>query len=371
MKRTNLILGVLALVLAIPTWLTLRDDRTIFVSLDDVPALFEGFTAANVAVVDVAVPQRGEDGAAVRDDNGNLQFDSVRLQRVDQDDEAAWILSGDTPLAGVPVRYEMVRDLILEPLGEVQLGDEAIVRRDAAPDDLRRFGLADDQATRIRCYGAANPPPIVAELLLGSDASGGQVGEDAVRGYFVRAADSNDVVLHERVYWLLSVEPNAWIDRKAFTLPVDEAVEVVLCNRDTRAQDRYPDDRCVVARASATAPDWERREGAEDRGAVRNTEIHGFLRSLSSLTVEQFLEPLPGAGPELDALLGRYGLARPQTWVEVALADGTRLRVEVGNEVPGQNQYYVRLSTIPFVVTAGEWVLSALVRDPTDWFEPR
>ncbi|MGA1523784.1 MAG: hypothetical protein ACO4CZ_07435, partial [Planctomycetota bacterium] len=44
LARANVALTIVALVLAVPTWLTLRGDSTLFTEYEDIPRLFPGFT---------------------------------------------------------------------------------------------------------------------------------------------------------------------------------------------------------------------------------------------------------------------------------------------------------------------------------------
>ena len=359
MLRMNLVLAAIAVVLAIPTWWTLRHDRVTFVDVDDVPLLFRGFTPEHVTTVTVSRAARDPNGAAVRDDQGQLVTDEIRLVRTDVDDRSRWALGGEDPLAGVAVDGAKVQDRVLAHLAAIRRAGDALVEEGAAPDSLERYGLDEASATRIRCFDPSGN--VVADLFRGDDASRGRVGEDVVRGYFVRAADSTDVLLYEESYWVIDVERAAWVEKRVLPFALDRAVEVTLKN---------PKGTMTVVCPDLQAERWEARRAPDGVGPVRNTEVRALLQSLAGLRVEQFVEALP-ADPDLRRqLLAEHGLDEPRVTAEVVVDDGARFRLEVGGKVAGQNTYWALAEGVPFLVWIGDWVLGPFERNPRAFFDP-
>ncbi|MBK8977619.1 MAG: DUF4340 domain-containing protein [Planctomycetes bacterium] len=373
MLRINLVLLALAVVLAVPTWLTLRGDRTVFVDTAEVPAMFPGFTPQNVYGIRIDVPRRGEDGQPLRNADGQPIYESLGMARADADDATAWVLAGqDEPLQGVHVPYERIRDVVLDPIASIRLDRQSLVAESVDAAGLERYGLAPHQAIVVHCF---DPQGVaLADLCIGADASAGRVGEDAVRGYFVRREGASDVVLYERAIWLVSAAREQWIDRRPLDAMPGDVVEVAIENRLTRADARLATKRVAVARDTQRNGVWVRREGPEAVGAVRNTEVDAFVTTLLRLEIQGYVQALPADPQQRDAALAQFGLADPRIEVEVGLADGRRLRIEVGDQVRRdgvlQNERYLLIDTIPFLLSAGDWVVAALERDPTLWFEP-
>ncbi len=354
LMRANIVLAVAAAGLAVPTWLTIQADRTEFTSFEDIPKLFPGFTPDNVKAVVISTVKKGEDGEPVKDQNGKVQRDGIQLQRTDD----GWVLA-NTDIAGVKVRPEVVRDRVFDNLDRIRVDDKAIVRENATPDELKEFGLAEDQAVLVQCFDAANRP--LAQLLIGKDAAGGKAGKDVVRGFYVRSADSSDVVLYEQSYWQIDADRDQWVDRMPVHFDVDKAVHVELHN---------PKGDVAFERSGVDSPDWKKVAGPDDVGAVRNGEVRAFVQTISQIQVQKYVKRLPPVGPQRTAAVGEFGLATPEVTVTVKLADGTEHRVAVGSQVQGQNQYYLMASSADFLLAVGDWIVSPLERDPATFFDP-
>lgn len=375
MWKANLWLGAMAVLLAVPTWLTLRGDRTTFVDAADAPLLFAGFTPENVYGIRIEVPRLGPDGEPVEGPQGEAEREALTLVRADVDDPRAWVLGGeDERLAGLPVSFERVRDRVLEPLGAIRVAEDTLVREDAGPEALARYRLDVGRATVLRCVDAQGT--VVADLRVGADASRGQVGEGAVRGYFVRKADSGDVVLFERAVWTLPAAREQWIQRAPLRVGAEEVVGIAVSNPLTRRDDDLPRGRLRIGRGDPEDPVWAVREGPPKRDVVRNGEVFAFLQTLARFRIQQYVEPLPEAGSgDRDTFLAEYGLADPRLVLDLERAAGEPLHIEVGDKVwrdgAEQNERYARISGVPFLVTVGDWVLAPLERDPvSSWLEP-
>jgi hypothetical protein len=356
MFRTNVVLAILALVLAIPTAWTLYQDRTVFTEYEDIPRLFPGFTRENVRGLVVSIPRRGADGKVETSAEGEVVRDALQMVRGEQD----WVVTGQSPMAGVPVRAAQVYERVLQHLESIRRDGDALVQVDARPEDLARYGLRDEDAILLQCFDQSSRP--VAELYVGHDASRGQAGEDVVRGFFVRAKDSADVVLYEQTYWVLDVDPAQWYERTPLRFSVEDAVGVRIRNLKGEVGFR---------RASAADPDWTAVDAPAETGAVRNGEVRAFVQSLSMLSIQEYQARLPDDPGQRGEVLAQRGLADPDFWAEVELADGTRHRIAVGGPVGGRNERHLSISSVDFVMTVGEWIVARFEKDPAAaFFDP-
>src|SRR5688572_12639184 len=90
LSTRNVVLAVLAGVLAVPTFLQLRRDADAFVDLATVPLLFDGFTADNVTQLFLGQPKKEQPAP---DPNNPQQpkvaYDQLALQRSDK----GWMLA--------------------------------------------------------------------------------------------------------------------------------------------------------------------------------------------------------------------------------------------------------------------------------------
>ncbi|MCC6783464.1 MAG: DUF4340 domain-containing protein [Planctomycetes bacterium] len=354
MLKSNLILLLVALVLAIPTGLTIWSERGNFTDVTELARLFPGFTRANVRAIGIAVPVRDEKGTLVRDEKGEPKRVITQFVRTESD----WAIA-EGPLAGAPVRDDRIFERILQHVEAIPRDSEALVLADGSPEQLARYGLDAESATEIRCMDGSQR--LIAELLIGKDASAGRVGKEVVRGFFVRARDSADVVLYEHEYWVIDPDPQAWLDRSPLRLPIDEVLRVHV---------KAPKGEVAFVRASRETPDWSKELGPDDVGAPRNSEVRALVQTIAAFNVHEYGARLPADG-SLDAILAERGLTAPKIFAEAQLADGRKVRLHIGNQVPGKNEYWVRCSSVEFLLTAGDWVVSSFDRSADRYFDPK
>ncbi len=353
MWKSNVILAIVALLLAIPTGLTVWSERAVFTDVAELQLLFPGFTRANVRGVGISSPVRDENGQIARDEKGEPKRSITQFVRTDRD----WVIA-EEPLKGAPVRDDRIFERVLQHVEAIRRDEEALVLSDGTPEQLARYGLSPEEAIEVRCVDAQGR--MLAELMIGKDASAGRVGADVVRGFFVRARDSSDVVLYEQNYWVLDTDPQQWCDRNPLRFAVDDALRVHV---------KAPKGEVVFRRAGREAPDWTMERGPDDVGAVRNAEVRALLQTIASFNVQDYQQRLPQDG-SADTLLAEHGLIAPKIFAEVELADGRKLRFDVGRQVPGKNEYWIRISSIEFLLTAGDWVVTRFDRDPEQYFDP-
>ncbi|MFO1051869.1 MAG: DUF4340 domain-containing protein [Planctomycetota bacterium] len=357
MIRANIILAIVAVLLAVPTTLTLWKERSSFTDIAESKLLLAGFTRANVRGVGISVPVYDGKGELAKDEKGELQRKELYVVRTND----GWRLADtNSNLMGPPVQDETVFERIFRHLESIRSDDKSLVLADATNEQLARYGLDDEHAVEIRCVDGAQPSRLLAELMIGKDASAGRVGKDVVRGFYVRTRDSNDVVLYEQDYWLLDPDPKTWVDRNPLRFDVDQA---------TRLEVRSPKGAFAVTRKSADTADWERESGPEDVGAVINSEVRGLLQAIRAVDVQEYRDRVV-PGPDFDKLVAERGLDNPSIRIDVTLSGGQRITLAVGRQLPGKNEYWLRVSTLDFLLTAGDWVVTRFDRDPASLFGP-
>lgn len=354
MRRANWVLFLIALVLAIPTVLTLRSERVAFASFEDSQLLLAGFTRANVRAFGISVPRFDARGELVRDERGQALRSVSQFARTND----GWMLADVGAFSGIPVPEEMVFDRVLRHLESIRRDEKALVAVDASPAELARYGLDEEHAVEIRCVdGQGN---MLAELLVGKDASAGRLDPNAVRAFFVRTRDSSDVVLYEQDHWLLDPTPATWFDKKPLDIAVDEVVRVRLLG---------PRGEFEVRRNGRDDWDWQKTIGPEEAGAPFAAEIRGLIQAIAGLEIADYREPVAQLTAD-PAVLSQRGLSDPMIRAEVELADGTSHVVDVGFRLGSSNEYWLRISTVGFVMTVGDWMVSRLDRDPMAYFGP-
>ncbi len=343
--KTNLILAILAAVLLIPTIQTLRGNQIDFTEYDNVPRLFEGFTTAKVAGIVISIPKRSPDGSLVKGEDGVVSRDVLQLLKRSDNN---WQVGRHPLLPGALVQNERVFETILDPIERIRRDEKALVAIDADDDTLRRYGLDEESAVLLQCYNPGQqgvvPSPIV-ELYVGKDASGGKTGAGAVSGFYVRKKDRKEVVLYETNFWALTADHELWLERNLLKFDVKEVVKFALQNET---------GSFALKKESAQQGSWDIENQPEGTGALRFVEVEGALTTLSMLNVQQIVEPW---NPQNEA---QYGLNQgaTQAVAVVTMSNGDEHELRVGKTVRDKNEVYLHISSQPFLLTAGEWLLS-------------
>lgn len=355
--RINFVFAIVAIVLLYPTWRVYESDRASFTDYTDIPRLFAGFDPDNIGRVVISTPKLDDAGAPLRDDKGNAQRDGILIVKTGAD---SWVIGQGVPVAGVAVRADQVRERVLRHLEQIRSDPKALVHAAADEEALARFGLDADHATLIQAQSAQGVP--MAELFLGKASGESARGDNALRGYYVRRADSNDVVLYEQDYWLVAPNPDTWVDRNPLRFRSESVVELSLMNEL---------GQMAVVKDAASDLDWKVKTGpAAEVGAPRSAEITSFVRGLTMLNIQRYVEPLPQAEAAIKGVLSRHGLVEPKIRVAVRLDDGATHTVEIGDQVSGANEYYLRISSVGFLMTVGDWVIAQFEREPAFFFDP-
>ncbi|MBL8752213.1 MAG: DUF4340 domain-containing protein [Planctomycetes bacterium] len=337
LSKSNVVLAVLAAVLAIPTTMQLSADAETFVDVGAIPTMFDGFSSDNVGLISLAVPAKDQPKSDPNQPNAQpkVAYDKIELRRVDK----GWVVHSGS-LVNAPVMKERVESDVFQHLRLIRADKDAMVQPNATPEQLAEFGLDDKQAFVIQCRDQSGQA-VVADLLVGRDAGIGQSGTDAVRGVFVRKSDSSDVVLYEfDKGWRRDVATDGWLDKVLAKLEPEKIRKVSL--RNTASGGTFTFER-GPGKAS-----WQMIAGPGGVGAVRQIEVENLVQRLRWLAVQDYRVPVQSTN------LGQLGLANPAIELEVVVKDGDRdrvLKLGVGNKLADKNEYYVVCNESAFVMT--------------------
>jgi hypothetical protein len=342
LAKSNVVLLVAAVALAVPTWLQLRSEVEVFTDISRIPLLFDGFTVDNVGQVLLAKPKAEQPPPDPQnpDQKRPIAYDQLLLVKSDKGFQLG-ATAGDR--AGAPVLKERVERDVFAHLQSIRADRETLVQPNAAPDQLANYGLDDEHAFRIKVVDTTGKH-VTAELLVGRDAGAGQTGTEAVRGVFVRKSDSTDVILYEPqpAGWRRDVDETTWIDKVLAKLEPDKVRRLSIKNAASGAA------ALVFSREDGKAS-WQAVEAPADVGAVRQTEVETLLQRLRYLAVQDFRLPLERAGN-----LQQLGLLPPAIELELTLHEEAAdrvLRLAVGGKVEGKNEYYLTSTESPFLMT--------------------
>jgi hypothetical protein len=342
--RRNVVLAVIAGALAVPAFLQWQRDRETFVDVGSIPQLFDGFTADNVGLIQLAMPKKDQPQPdPTKPQPPKVEYDQLTLQRSDK----GWMLAQGQDLAGAPVLKERVEADVFHHLRSIRSDRDVLVQANATPEQLAGFGLDEKQAFVIRVTdnNLANPlqRTVIADLCVGKDAGQGQTGTEAVRGVFVRKSDSNDVVLYEfDKGWRRDVLTENWIDRVIAKLEPDKIRRLSIKNAATVGT------TFTFSREDGKAS-WQAVEPPAGVGAVRQSEIENVVQRLRWIAVQEYRTAIARV-PNLAQL----GLQPPAIDIELMVKDGDRDRViklGVGNKLDNKNEYYLVCNESQFLMT--------------------
>ena len=368
LNRQSLVLGAAAVVLAIPTLLTLHGERELFVDVASVPHMFEGFTPDSVAVLALGSPKPAAaapnpPSATPDPKKPAVDYDQVNIARTEKGFVLSQLPKESARLTGAPVSKDLLDSQVFKHLAEIRVDKLTLVQPDSSDEQLAQYGLDLPKAFVIKVANATGAT--LAELLVGNDASGGKYSAASVRGTFVRKGDSRDVVLYEQPPTLpplvRAVKPENWLDRILLKAPPDKVKKITLKNGATGgASLEFVREQGKAAWTATNPPDG--------CGAVRQTEIEQMAQRFGTVYVTEFKEPLAGAA------LKSCGLDPPAVEIGVTWLDGTEEKtalLSVGNKIDGKNENYLRCSTSNFLLTWGSHFVAPFEKAPSDLFDPK
>ncbi|HZN39313.1 MAG TPA: DUF4340 domain-containing protein [Planctomycetota bacterium] len=342
LAKQNLVLGIAAILLAVPTWLQLTSEAESFKDIARIPLLFDGFTSDNVGQILLGQPKKEQPPPDPQnpDQKRPTAYDQLHIVKTDKGFVFGNLVAGD--LVGAPVSKERVEADVFVHLRAIRIDRDVLVQPNATPEQLVTFGLDEAQAFVIKAVDATGQN-VVAEVLVGKDASAGQTGTEMVRGVFVRKRDSNDVVLYEfDKGWRRDVQQDQWLD-KVLARPEPEKVRRLSIRNAATAGTTFTFER------KDNKASWTAVEPPADVGALRQSEVESLLQRLRWIAVQDYRLPLQRAG-NLQAL----GLVPPQIEIVLALRDGEldrEIKLSVGGKVEGKNEFYLHSSESAFLMT--------------------
>jgi hypothetical protein len=365
LNRQSMVLGAVAVVLAIPTLLTLHSERELFVDVAAVPHMFEGFTADSVAALAFGSPKPAAAAPSATPDPKKpaVEYDQVSIARTEKGFVLAQLPKESAKLTGAPVSKDLLDSQVFKHLAEIRVDKQTLVQADASDEQLAQYGLDKPKAFVIKVANATGAT--LAELLVGNDASGGKYNASSVRGTFVCKGDSRDVVLYEQPPTLgplvRAVKAESWLDKILFRAPPDKVKKFTLKNGATGGA------TLEFVREQGKAA-WTATNPPDGCGAVRQTEIEQMAKWFGTVYVNEFKEPLAGAA------LKSCGLDPPAIEIGLTWQDGQEEKtalLSVGNKIDGKNENYLRCSTSNFLLTWGSHFVASFEKGPSDLFDPK
>ena len=362
--KSNVVLLIVAAVLAVPTAFQLSSEVESFVDYARIPLMFDGFTEENVGAIVIGKPKEEQPAPNPQtpEKKPPVAYDQLNLRRTDK----GWMV-GQTPgvlsdLVGAKVNEGLIKVNVFDHLRMIRADKETMIQRAATEEQLAEYGLDDAQAMVIKVAdrGGVN---VVAQIHVGNDASQ-MASTEGVRGVFVRKADSNDVVLYEfDKGWNRNVDPEQWVDRVLLRLAPEDVRAITIANAASGGKP-------ITFERKDNKASWVASETAEGRGAVRQSEVEGFVQRLRMIAVQSFKLPIQRAGN-----LAALGLQPPQCSLEITYVDGGAERkatFQVGNPVEGDsNTRYFTSSEAAFLMT---WPAAQATTIEVDvaakWFDP-
>jgi hypothetical protein len=357
LTKANAILAIAAAALAVPTWLTIQGDLENFVDTAQVPKLFEGFTADNVAAVALGKPKDPQPEVAQQpgadpDQKPPIQYDQIQFQRTDKGFVLGQMMGEKF---GAPVNPQMLELQVWKHLSSIPADRETLVQENASEQQLADYGLDPLHAFVIKAFNAQQQ--VIAELLVGKDTNVGAQGTDTVRGVYVRRADSRDVAFYEVPMWNRAIDPQQWLDLSVAKIPADMVRRIEVKNQTGQA--------AFVRKKGESL--WTSEAAPAGKGAARQIEVESLVQRLGYVQAQDYVRPLAGAQ------LAQYGLDAPKVTVSVVYEkDGKDVTFEVaaGNPMEGKPMQFVRCSASDFVCALPVQWAAGFERDVGEFFDP-
>ena len=156
-NKSNLVLGVACVALAVPTLLQLSADAETFVDVGRIPLMFDGFTADNVGSIILGDPRDEQpepqpDGRAQQ-----VAYDQLALQLTDK----GWTIGKPqgqvVELAGAPANKGLIEGGVFEHLRSIRNDPETLVQPGATDEQLAQYGLDGTRSSCAATTGQERP----------------------------------------------------------------------------------------------------------------------------------------------------------------------------------------------------------------------
>lgn len=360
--KINFLLFVVAVLLAIPSYLTLQGERARFTEIKDVPLLFDGFNAKAVAFLRVS---KGwpEQAQGQQQQPEQKPVPELVFQRTAADKWALAQMPVNGDLQGMVVLTPKIDSDLLDHLGRIRRDERAVLRPKATPEEIKQFGLDREQGYLIAAFDAQQR--LLAELVVGKDVSAGQWGQNVVRGRYVRAKANDSVLVYETDFWNPSTEVNDWLDLKVFQVDVNKLIGFKLFNPTAKEPVEFNKDK-------PTAPEWRVVKQPEGTFDLKQGDLGMLLPKVSFVQARRVLAPLNPTVLVAKGLgLDKIGLEPAEYSVTYTLEGGDTCVLEVGRKLEDKNEYYARSNKLPFLFTVGDELIPGLGSDVKGLFVER
>lgn len=346
--KANLILLLLAALLAVPTAWTVWSERGNFTEIVDLPLLFDGLNPDAVTFIHV---QQGFDEKAPKEGEKPREWPSITLQRQGVD---SWLLASGE-MAGLAVLSPRVNDDVLGKMQTIRRDEKALLRPDASDEELKEYGLDGEQGTLLQLLDAQQRP--LASLVVGKQVSEGQRSAETVRGRFVRSLANRAVLVAEEERWDLSLGLDSWIDKKIFVFEPGQAVAFEL---------RTPQTHVKFVKDRPDQPVWKPEIAPPDVGAIRQGEVATLLQRFSYIDAQKYVaRNQPQILEQKGVALARVGLLpQPQLFVSATLANGESYTLSIGGKQ--LNEHYATSNQSDFLFMVGDWVKANFEKHAAD-----
>jgi hypothetical protein len=357
--KTNILLFVLAALLAIPSYLTVRGERARFTEIKDVPLLFDGFNAKAVAFLRVNKgwndpPPQGQQAPADQKPTPELVFQRTAADK--------WSLQAGE-LAGMPVLTPKIDSELLDHLGRIRRDERAVLRPKATPDEIKQFGLDKEQGFVIAAFDAQQR--LLAELVVGKDVSAGQWGNNVVRGRYVRAKANDSVLVYETDFWNPTVEANEWLDLKVFQVDLNKAIGFKLFNPTTKEPVEFSKDK-------PQAPEWQVVKQPDGTADLKQGDLGMAIPKMSFVQARRVLAPFNPTVLQAKGLaLDKLGLEPAEYSVTYTVEGGETFILEIGKKLEDKNEFYARSNKLQFLFTVGDEFIPGISTDVKSLFVER
>ncbi|MEE9128340.1 MAG: DUF4340 domain-containing protein, partial [Planctomycetota bacterium] len=359
--RANLILLILAVLLGIPTVVTLSGEEAPMMGLEDFPQLLPGFNPNAVNIVTLTRKRPAQPGSP---QPAQPQIDRLDFFRSDTS-ETGWVLGPHPHLQGLPIKDGMVESHILDHLKSIRLDQEALALADADQDDLAERHLTEDSALLITCVRGVQAREALAELFKGIRAQDLNKEPGAVQGYFVCRKDKpKQVVLYDPGDpWELILDANEWVTKVIYDILMGDVESFRIKN--TLGE-------LAFKKKKGSQATWEKgdAEAMKKLGAVRQGEVTRLLEQFRKVTAEAYEGPTRVVEERLG--LDKISLAPGKSKYEfqATLKDGREYWLRVGGQVPNSPHHYAVSSNSDFVFTIPGYAVRPLDVDASDLCDP-
>ena len=356
--RGNLILLILAVVLAIPTTLTLAGEEVAAMKIDDLPLLLPGWNPDAVNFVTLAKKQPAAPG---QQQPPEAQFHRLVFMR----SETGWMLGPHPHLQGLPIKKGMVEEHVLDHLGAIRLDREALDTVEADEDYLAARHLTEETATIVVCQRDLQSQEFLAEVFKGSRAEEQSRDPGAVRGYYVCRKDKpKEVVLYDpNQPWEMVLDANEWVEKDIYDILMGD-VESFRITNDF--------GQLAFRKKKGSEATWVKGEAKAMAalGAVRQGEVTRLLEQFRKITADGYEGPINVIEEKLG--LDKIGLAPGKSKYEflATLKDGQEYWLRVGGQVPNSPHHYAVSSQSEFVFTVPGFVVRPLNVEARDLCDP-